>query len=272
MSGFSAEWLALREPADVLARAPELLPLLPQLLPGGSTARIVDLGSGTGANYRYLAPRLAVPQDWLLVDQDESLLDQARSRCRGNRLRDSVATQTCDLAGGLAELPLRGASLLTASALLDLVSEAWLVQLADLCLAHRLPVLFALTYDGRLWGSPADPDDEEIRAALNAHQRGDKGFGPALGPLAAQRAQALFAARGYRVATYRSDWQLSASDCALQRALLQGWASAAAEQCPDQAGRVAAWHARRLQWVQCGRSALRVGHEDLLGLPPAAGG
>ena len=35
--------------------------------------------------------------------------------------------------------------------------------------------------DGRLAFEPAAPEDEEVRARFVAHQRTDKGFGPALG-------------------------------------------------------------------------------------------
>ena len=65
MSGFSAEWLALREPLDARSRSAELVARLRADAPDG-TRRIVDLATGTGANLRYLAPRLGGDQDWLV--------------------------------------------------------------------------------------------------------------------------------------------------------------------------------------------------------------
>ncbi len=35
---------------------------------------VVDVGAGTGANRAYLAPRLAVPSRWVLLDRDRQLL------------------------------------------------------------------------------------------------------------------------------------------------------------------------------------------------------
>ncbi len=268
MSGFSPAWLALREQADSRARWPAAVALLLQRRAGADVVRIVDLGSGTGANCRHLAPRLGVAQDWLLVDHDAALLGHAVDACRGTPGLRNLRTQCCDLLQDLQALPLTHAWLLTASALLDLVSEAWLVRLADHCQSAGLPVLLALSYDGRLRCEPVDADDDWIRETINAHQRRDKGFGPALGPDATRRARALFEERGYAVACGRSDWRLDTTEPALQRELLRGWAAAAAEQRPGDAGRATTWLARRLAWLESGTSTLVVGHEDLLALPP----
>jgi SAM-dependent methyltransferase len=267
MSGFTADWLALREPADARARRPgTTVHLLPKV--ASLPVRIVDLGSGTGANCRYLAPWLGPVQDWLLVDNDGDLLARAVVVCGGLDGIRHVETLKCDLLTGLTELPLAGAALVTASALLDLVSEPWLTQLAERCRMAQIPALFALSYDGRVSCSPADSDDSWIRDALNAHQRRDKGFGPALGPIAAARARLLFESCGHVVASHRSDWVLGPEDGTLQRALLEGWASAAAEQEPADTVRAAQWLRRRLAWIEAGCSRLIVGHEDLLALPP----
>jgi hypothetical protein len=275
MSGFSAEWLALRESADARSRWPVAATRLAGLPTLTRPALIVDLGSGTGANCRYLAPRLGQGNgprhDWLLVDHDTALLAQATVACESLPSLQSLRTTELNLAAQLQRLPLAGAALLTASALLDLVSESWLAQLARQCQAAALPALFALSYDGRMQLTPTVPDDDVVCDAINAHQRRDKGFGPALGPTATARARALFTACGYDVFCARSDWRLDARDAPLQRALIEGWTHAAAELYPDAAERVRRWGRRRLACVDAGNSMLVVGHEDLLALPgPAA--
>ena len=55
---FSPEWLALREPVDHRSRAAGLIPLLNSWWESHEGSHIVDLGSGTGSNLRYLAPLL----------------------------------------------------------------------------------------------------------------------------------------------------------------------------------------------------------------------
>ncbi len=56
--GFSADWLALREPADHRSRSAELLATLATRVEGRDTLRITDLGCGTGSNLRATAPAL----------------------------------------------------------------------------------------------------------------------------------------------------------------------------------------------------------------------
>ncbi len=267
MSGFSADWLALREGADASARAAALVARLRSARSGPFA--ILDLGSGTGANLRYLAPRLGAAQDWLLVDVDAALLERAGLATGAGPARASrVRSTRLDLARELAALEIPAHGLVTASALLDLVSRPWLEALAARCAAAEADVLFALTYDGRIELGPPDPEDAAVRALVNRHQRRDKGFGAALGPAAARAAADAFAAVGYAMATAPSDWRLGPADAALQRALLQGWTQAAAEVEPAWADRLAAWHARRAAPIEAGRATAVVGHVDLLGLRP----
>lgn len=222
--------------------------------------RVVDLGSGSGSNARFLAPRLGAGQQWLLVDHDPALLAVASGSVpvpADTRLHDLHAL-TADLFAGRA--------LVTASALLDLVSEPWLATLAGLCRAAGAHVLFVLNYDGRIECDPRDPDDDRVRDLVNTHQRGDKGFGPALGPDSGARAEALLAEVGYAVVRERSDWVLGPDEAELQRQLIAGWAHAADEIAPAESARIAAWAQRRLALVDQGRSRLVVGHDDVAGV------
>jgi SAM-dependent methyltransferase len=257
MSAFTADWLALREPADAAARAARLVAPF-----AGRVRRIVDLGAGTGANLRYLAPRLGGEQDWLAVDRDPGLLADlaARSPPAGVRVR----TLALDLARDLDELPLDGCDLVAASALLDLVSADWLERLAVRCAAAGADVLFALNYDGRIEWTPAEAGDERVRELLNRHQGGDKGFGPALGPTAAGRAAECLVGKGYAVRTARSDWVLGSA--ALQSALAQGGVAAALELAPGERASLEDWARRRGAYIGSGDSSLRVGHLDVAGL------
>ena len=49
MNDFSAAWLDLREPADLAARAPELLERLSEWSGQHEHVTVADLGSGTGS-------------------------------------------------------------------------------------------------------------------------------------------------------------------------------------------------------------------------------
>lgn len=269
MESFSADWLSLREPADHEARAHALVARLAAHLPPHG-ARGVDLAAGTGSNVRYLLPRLPNIAHWTLVDHDAALLAQAWRRLSPIAL---PAGRSFDVRQGdlkdLAALPIDGAALVSAAALLDLVSATWLEAFARRCREAHVHVLCALSYDGRLDGDPAEPLDARVRDLVNAHQRTDKGFGAALGPNAAMAAAEAFAAEGYAVTLAPSDWVLDASHADLQRPLIAGWAEAAAAMAPDETAAIASWRASRLAAVDAAASRLRVGHQDLLAIAPA---
>jgi len=269
MGEFSAEWLALREPADHGARSVRLTRAIAERIAASKRRpRIVDLAAGAGSNMRYLAPYLPPRQHWRLIDHDATLLRVA-SRTRDANVA-TIAAERFDLstldAPSAHEL-FDGASLVTASALLDLVSERFVRVVVAACRGAGAAVLFALTYDGRIACTPEDSGDAEVRDLVNRHQRDDKGFGPALGPAAADEAVGQFAAAGFDVDRDRSDWRLAAGDGELQRALIDGWATAAIDMAPDRAAIVDGWRARRLAHVDGGTSIIVVGHEDIAGFP-----
>lgn len=281
---FSAEWLALRAPADTAARAASLTALAADWLATrqavtGQALRLADLGTGTGANARFLAPRLPGPHAWRLIDHDPALLEQAQARCAGLRAakgRPALFSPLLSKLDELAQDALRDFDLVSASALIDLVSDDWLTSYALALTTAGAATLIALSVDGR-WrfstpqGEHSDPDDAHVRAAFNDHQRRDKGVGGALGPDAAPRLADLLRAQGYRVLIAPSPWRLSLANtqhAALARALLTGWHDAACEQRPDTAARIADWHDRRLHSLGQPDMLLEVGHVDLFACPP----
>jgi len=286
MTGFSPDWLALREPADHAARDPGLVAALSRALPGalqdrapGDPVRVVDLGCGAGSNLRALAPHLGPAQAWTLVDHDPALLAAARARLaawaeRAEEDRDDlvlhrdgarIAVRFCaldlaaDPAAALGERP----DLVTAAALFDLASEAWIAALAEAVIRCGAVFYTALTYDGAESWSPPHPADAAIHAAFLAHQAGDKGFGPAAGPGATDALSRAFRAHGYAVATAASPWRLGPGDAALLRALAEGTARAAAETGRVAAAEAEAWEALR----QAPETTALIGHRDLLALP-----
>src|SRR6266852_7588068 len=74
---FSAQWLALREHYDQAARNGAVLDAVAATFAGASAATVTDLGCGTGATMRAIAPCLPARQSWRLVDNDNVLLDAA---------------------------------------------------------------------------------------------------------------------------------------------------------------------------------------------------
>src|SRR5262249_25530813 len=215
---FSAEWLALREPYDLAACNAAVRDAAIAAIAGLDPVAIVDLGTGTASGLRALGPLIPARQTWRLVDNDLSLLARAADTARPARVQ--VNAVPVDLAVDL-EAALDGAvDLVTTTALLDLVSPAWLERLAVECAARRLQFGAPPSYGGRREFTPQDAADAAIVAAFNAHQRTDKGFGPALGPKAAAEAIAQFTRIGYFVDRQPADWVFGPHDREIQNEML----------------------------------------------------
>jgi hypothetical protein len=270
MSGFSIVWLDLREAADFAARA---RPLVNQLLAWlampavnhGVDPLVVDLGAGTGSTLRALA-RLGAPKFvWRLVDHDGALLDEALIRHRKDFL---IEDYEADLAV-IDELPLGGASLVTASALFDLVSQEFVDRLITRLHRQRAALYAALSYDGTMAWQPAHSLDAAVLAAFNKDQLRDKGFGPALGPSAANYLQQALTSAGYAVFTASSPWVLAAADAELAAELVNGISAAVATGYGLDAGELKSWTDFRLAHTSSGNCT--VGHLDILALPASSG-
>src|SRR5437762_152960 len=214
-----------------------------------------------------MTERLPKRQSWRLVDNDLSLLARAGDLAKPPDL--TVTPVPVDLARDL-EAALDGpVELVTTSALLDLVSHEWLDRLVIEAAARRLPIYAALSYDGLATLDPVDPLDGAVIDAVNQHQRGDKGFGPALGPDAAAAAPGRFESIGYTVVQGASDWVFGPRDTEIQTEVLTGWAVAAREIGESSIGDIIGWLARRRDHIAAGRSSMRVGHVDFFARPIA---
>jgi len=267
MSGFSADWLRLREPHDVRARNLTVLDAVAASLKPRSSVRVIDLACGTGSTLRALSPRLPSQQNWKLIDNDLDLLALATAMPLA---KATAATAIpLDLNRDLETALDEAVDLVATSALLDLVSDTWLDRLAGALAARSIAFYAALSYDGRTEFTPPDSFDTAITAAVNAHQRTDKGFGPALGPAAAAFAIACFEALGYSVVHGTSDWAIGPDDRDLQNEILSGSADAAHEIGALSLADTTAWLARRRDAVAAGRSSLLVGHVDFFATPSA---
>ncbi|MET9254759.1 hypothetical protein [Streptomyces sp. NPDC003717] len=258
---YAPDWLRLREPADAAARAREPLDALRERLTGPRLT-VHDLGSGTGSMGRWLAPRLPGPQHWVLHDRDPQLLGLAAAsapRTAADGAPVTVETRRGDLAR-LTPDALAGASLVTASALLDVLTAENVGALARACAGAGCPALLTLSVAGRVDLTPADPLDGQLAAAFNAHQR----RGGLLGPDAVAVAADAFAGYGATVRVHASPWRLGPDQAALTEEWLRGWVGAAVEQRPELAGRAEDYLRDRLAACRAGALRVVVHHSDLL--------
>ncbi|MFF9481922.1 methyltransferase domain-containing protein [Streptomyces sp. NPDC014733] len=276
---YAPGWLTLREPADAAARATaplgplrDLLARRRRKLPPKTPLTVRDLGCGTGSMARWLAPRLPGPQHWILQDHDPRLLALATGSlppAAADGAPVTAATACADLTR-LTAADLAGTDLLTASALLDMLTPGEIDALAAACVAAGCPALLTLSVTGRPAFTSYDPLDADLTAAFNDHQRRTTAGRRLLGPDAAATARAAFARRGASVTTYAADWQLGAGQRELTAAWLRGWVGAAVEQRPELAGAAAGYLRGREAELAAGTLGVTLGHDDLLVLPAGA--
>jgi len=270
MSGFSIEWLSLREPADQAARHQDLCARAISWVNAAVASDrpeplMVDLGAGTGATLRTLTAHGLHTVVWRLVELDGNLLDEALRRHRKTHI---IEDYQADLQV-VAELPLGAARLVTASALFDLTSAGFVDTLVQRLQQCRNALYAALSYDGVMQWSPEHPFDAAVLAAFNKDQHRDKGFGPALGPDApAYLADALQKA-GFTVFSGSSPWHLQSGEHALVRELITGIHNAVVDSYDLDPAELNNWRDFRLEHAASG--TCHVGHVDLLALPADGG-
>jgi hypothetical protein len=251
--GFAADWLALREPADLAARDQGLLRLAASH--AGAAPVILDLGCGTGATTRAMTSYLPSDAEWRLLDGDGQLLEQAKSRV--GKCGTIIEQDLSDVSA----LPLEDVTLVTASALLDLVSATWVSELAA-----RLSVPFyaALSYNGEMRWSPEDKRDAQVTTYFNTHQQSDKGLGQALGPQAGSRTVEILRGAGFEVHMAQSPWRLGPDMKDLHAELTDGIAAAAQDAGCKDADEWGTYRRTCAEHCQC-----EIGHVDLFAIPVA---
>lgn len=264
----SADWLTLREDADARSRSRALaLEAAGMLRP---PVVVHDLGTGTGSMVRWCAPLLPGPQSWVLHDWNEALLQHA-AKASSAPDRDgapiTLRTRVGEL-GMLKEHDLAGASLVTASALLDVLSAGEVAAVVGACLAAGAPTLFALSVTGRVTIDPVDPGDRVFEASFNDHQRRLVDDRRLLGPDAVPVVADLFRSAGWSVRLVESPWLLDAHSTALTAEWMRGWLEAAVEERPALQEWAAEYARTRAAQLASGDLQVVVDHVDLLAWPP----
>jgi hypothetical protein len=278
MSSFDPQWLSLREPVDHRSRAWGPQDACAQHFGGRERITVLDLGSGTGSNLRASWLHLPNRQDWCLVDNDSVLLEMAHrtlSTWAGAPQRDgerlsferggkalTISFERANLRTEVDRLITSRLDLVTAAALFDLVSFAWIDRFTDDLADARLPLHAVLTYNGSARWEPSHPGDAQVNAAFNEHQTRNKGFGQAAGSQAALHLSVALRARGYAVEIGNSPWLLTRYDNSLIQSLADGIEQAVGETDLVPEETLAAWREAHRHPVQC-----EIGHVDLFARP-----
>jgi hypothetical protein len=226
----------------------------------GGVLEIVDLGAGTGANQRWLAPRLEFVQRWIHLDHDPAI-------SRSLPLPDDTMIIDGSVEQALGRLLANRSSdprLITCSALLDVLTTDQIDAVCRAVIENQVPALFSLTATGALNISPANRYDELLLDAFNDHQRRAGRAGPDATTLAVN----ALCAGGFTVRTQETPWRLTASsDWAFVERFLQERLDAAVAQTPGFAAAATDWFELRRSQFVLRMLRIEVGHRDVLALP-----
>jgi hypothetical protein len=211
---------------------------------------------------RWLTPLLPGPQHWVAHDRDADLLAFALAN-PPNGAAVTVEARTTDL-GQLRPRELAGASLITASALLDILTKDEISTLAGVCSGAGCPILVTLSVIGQVEITPAEPVDRLVAAAFDAHQRRTTEWGRLLGPDAVSFAVEKFGRLGREVLVRPSPWRLGPAQADVVAEWFAGWVAAACEQDPALTAQRDQYTRHRLAQLAAGQLEVTVAHADLL--------
>jgi hypothetical protein len=225
----------------------------------GGVLEIIDLGAGTGANQRWLAPRLPFQQRWIHLDHDPTISRSQPLPHHTVIIDGSVEALERLLADGTSDH-----RLVACSALLDVLTTGHLDAVCRAVINNQVPALFSLSVTGTQSISPMDSHDQLLLAAFNDHQRRAGRAGPDATTLAVD----TLCTGGFTVRIQETPWQLAtSSDSAFVEQLLQERLDAAVAQDPSLAAVATAWLELRRAQLELGVLRIEVGHCDILALP-----
>jgi hypothetical protein len=221
--------------------------------------QIIDLGAGTGANQRWLAPRLPIRQRWLHLDHNPVI-----SRSLPLAAETEIVDESVEALGELLTRSSGDRQLVSCSALLDVLTTEQIQAVCRAVIDNRVPAFFSLTVTGRLRLSPADAHDQLLLAAFNDHQCRAGRAGPEATTLTVN----LLRAAEFAVTTQKTPWRLTAeSGLAFVDQMLEERLAAAVAQDPALARTAKAWFELRRAQLAAGLLRIELDHCDILGLP-----
>lgn len=284
--GFNPKWLTARFPFDSKARNQQVEAACLDYLGTSSHPVIVDLGCGNGANTKYFIDRLNTDHTWILVDNDQRLLNHALEHLSQQNDYEVTAYQATQglllkkndqqitvktVCGSLLELDqlldLKTIDLLMANAVFDLFSEAQFTGFAHLLQQHRLPFLSTLNYAG-MGFSPSSDNDELFIGYYEAHMQREQSFGQGMGKQCAELMPEILNRLNASLTVGTSKWDIAPADKSMLN-FMYHYLDDSLHELPlrvEEERLLEEWLADKRKSIDLGVLGLEVGHRDLFGV------
>ncbi len=230
-SEFDTSWLNHRFAFDEAARNPAVEAACLNYLSTTPTLNLVDVGSGTGANFIHFFEKLDRPQQWHFVDWDQRLLQASLQRISAyaqeksypvqsseNRLSLDLGTHTIQIqthCGSFEQIEdlvdLTSLDIVMASAFFDLFRPDQLLPFLEKLRTASTAFLFTLNYVAMHF-DPALPDDQQMVQYYEDHMQRPKAAGAGMGPHCSAHIREWLSAGSVDFVEGESTWQIGPGD------------------------------------------------------------
>jgi len=205
MHEFENSWLLSREKIDSVSRNKKAIEKINKYTNFTKNLNIIDLGCGTGSNFRYLNPKILKKQSWKMIDISNLSLSYLKKNIRFSQKIQNITFKNEDIIKNLEKINFKDFDIVTGSALLDIMPKEWFVEFSKINKSTKI-IYFSINYDGNFKFYPKHKDDDKIVKLFNKDQMSDKGIGKkAVGPKCTQIINKLFQ-RTHKTYVFNSDW------------------------------------------------------------------
>jgi len=233
LSDFDLEndWLEERCRFDARARNAPVEKRILEFFSSVPLIRVLDIGSGLGANVRYYSRLFDCDQKWFLVEKSPERSLKAPGAIKswakenGWKTNESEKGITVLMPHRRVQIEfkhgsfldrenmalLSGIDLVAANALLDLITEKQFEDLAGGLAVYRIPLLATLNYESMSF-SPCERKDTEFIAAYEGHMKRHRQSGRAMGPDAVRHVTGFSEKNGVSVLSGKSPWHIGGKD------------------------------------------------------------
>lgn len=224
-------WLRTRFLYDAKARSKKVEKTLLDYFSDKSCIRILDLGSGLGANTQYYAPLFPSSQDWTLLEIDRKLAETSlwdlrtwasRGTWNVNSFTDHLVIRTgertisvytkntsffeLNTPGSLADQ-----DLIMSNAFFDLIPQDKFTRFASILSSAQKPLLSTLNYVSMHF-TPKEKADKDYISLYESHMLRPKEFGRPMGFRCGEKMKKTLSRGGYTVHSDQSLWEISPRD------------------------------------------------------------
>ncbi len=278
------DWLNERYQVDAQARDKGLEKRVFNFF-SGNEINVVDLGAGTGSNFRYYSERLpAKKQRWLLMDQNQELLDEA---FRNISIDHSLGTgngpaQTLTIKDGdLMEIEVEfrqinlfeneidwstyNSDLIVANALFDLASRQQFEAFVENLPLNTSALLLTLNYESTHF-HPLNPLDHIWIGHFHEHMRREQAFGRSMGADCVINMAEILEKQPVEFHKADSVWHLNSHHQILQGGIMDFMENAMSDMGLD-SDIFRGWLNERRELLNSGKQTMEVLHSDFLCLP-----